>query len=137
MATPAEIENARFGRDLVLAETTNRGIGGRAPTLAGRANLYQWLLNTARTTAGDLVHRPDWGGDLTAFLGLALTPDNLARMQSRLRRAWLRDPRVADAFVSVEPSEGSGQVVLTAQVVLAGEDSEITLEEVVDLALDG
>lgn len=135
MADSTELDIRRFGTDLDLSATTKRGINGKAPTKTGRANMRQWLINTANTAAQELVHRGNWGADLVGYLATLDRPVTQAAMANALRRAWLRDPRIANVGVEVAPLENANRVLLRARVVYAGETETEVFETPLDLSL--
>ena len=135
MADPVELETRRFGTDLYLGEKTNRGINGQAPTISGRENVRQWMIETATTRRRELVHRANRGADLLSYVGQLDRPTAQAALANDLRNAWLRDPRIADATVRVEPASTPGQVVLTVTVAFAGEQDAETFEAILNPGL--
>lgn len=136
MPTWDEIKTDRFGTDIDLTLTENRGsgTGGAAPTLSGVANIYSWLLDSAVTTPGSLVHRPDFGGGLQDNVGRLGTPAVRARMANDVRKTWLTDRRVTAASVSVSEGEDLSQTIIEAQVLLATETEPRGFEAVTGAA---
>ena len=104
MATPASIDTARLGTDLVLpalGETIPVTASGDLPTVTGRVNVEASLVRRIATFPGSLLHRPTYGGGLPGQVEEADTPTNRSRLARDIRANLLRDVRIADVRVSV------------------------------------
>ena len=126
-------DERRFLRDLDLPETGDGVIRitttGDLRDVTGIDNLKKAQRRRALTTPGSLVHRSLYGGGLELDVEEASSPASRSEAANRIRRNALRDPRVADASVTLvegtssDPLDGSS-VTATINVRARGEDTE-------------
>jgi phage baseplate assembly protein W len=124
----------RYGTDLYVPDDPDEDVvatpTGDLRTITGRDNLLAAQSRRARVTPGRLVHRPEYGGGVTAAVDGPGDLASRARLQAQVRRNALRDDRVADVGVTVaqkqegvqrffevaltitEPGEETGSVVI-------------------------
>jgi hypothetical protein len=86
---------------------------GDIPTIRGRDCLLQDLVAIARTSPGELFHRPDAGAGLDAKVNGAVTTD---RITADVLREWKRDERVQRVEVRTS-STSDGETTVRGDVV--------------------
>lgn len=76
---------------------------GDIPAVAGEESLRRWVLRLVATEPGELLHRPDFGVGVDAYLD---QPIGAAAMQlsNEIRRQVRRDRRVRDVDVRTSTS---------------------------------
>lgn len=99
------LDEQRLGRDLALPLTADDTLQitatGDIPSVAGRRNLGRAVQRRVLTSAGDLVHRPEYGAGLGDALELQNTPERRSQLSNAIRRNLLRDARLRDARAQV------------------------------------
>lgn len=106
MPTLKEIQRASFLRDLYVPLPGSPVVvtaSGDWPTIEGLANLRHAMVARATTAPGDLVFRPNYGGDLVSQIERISSEASRVVAANAMRANALRDPRVAE--VEVEATE--------------------------------
>lgn len=129
-----DIDTERFGEDLVLprpdAEVTPT-VSGDWPTISGRPNLHAAVLRRLITTAGQIIHRGDYGAGVETFVGTLGSPHNRSRLAAGSKQNLLQDPRVGGAVVRVSVPE-FGQTVVEVDITPTGEVGTETVSVVTE-----
>lgn len=124
--TVSEIEERRFGRDVVLpgiGQTVQQTASGDWPTVAGRPNLQAAHQRRAVSSPGDLVHRSLYGGGLVARVENPDTDVVRSLLTTSLQNNALRDPRIESAEVRItEDQFRAGRVIVDMIVLPLGDD---------------
>lgn len=137
VTTYADIQARRFGRDLVLpapGDAVTPTPTGDWPTVAGRPNLQAALIRRATTSPGELMHRPQYGAGVLAFLESPNADEVRARMDVVVRANLLQDPRVADVQTRSFPRpENPAHTVLDVRYQARGDDEVDEVSTVIEV----
>ena len=136
MSTFDEIQTFRCGRDMVLpggVKVVQPTASGDWPLIEGRDSLQAAQIRRAVTAAGEMVHRPLYGGDLPLFVETGADPATLARMAVGIRQNALRDDRVAEVTVTTaEETSAEGRIRVDIEITPRGEDTPETVTVVLE-----
>lgn len=101
-AVEAALDAERYGRDLLLPDA--RGVkvtrSGDWPAISGVPNLLSAHRRRAATAAGQVVHRPEYGGGLLLYLEEPSDLTTRTRAANEVRANALRDRRVSEVGVT-------------------------------------
>lgn len=97
------LEAKRFKRDLYVDPDSEAPIRvtptGDLPLVEGVDNLRHALRRRIITTPGTVIHRPDYGAGVQAYVGVQTS--QRSQMANAIRKNMLRDSRVEDCSASV------------------------------------
>lgn len=126
------IDELRFGRDLNLPESADDALAltvtGDVQSVAGRENLRKAVRCRAVTVQGELVHRPEYGGDLPLYVERASTPAGRAALANALRRGAFRDDRLKDVAVEVStgtPADSTAEDAVTIAMTITARTEDV------------
>lgn len=98
----AEIDALRFLTDVELPSGDVRVTpSGDWPLVAGRANLRGAMRRRALTQPGELLHRPEYGAGMPAYVERVSSPPARAQLANAIRLNLLRDRRVAEVRTTI------------------------------------
>ena len=122
-----ETSNSRPGRpgvDLMVDERTNRDLA----TIAGLDNLVQAVQLRVWTTRGTMPHYPGYG--VPTIVGFGNTAANVTAMKIGLRATLAQDSRI-DSILAIRVEATDDNLAVDADVLPVGSTSPTTLSTVV------